>query len=388
VTVAALLASVHGVACKKRTSVPPVTRDELWVPPDHGLRVDGVEVCLRQRPRRYACVDARGRYYAREGRAFAGECTAQTAERWECPRNVFEALLLEWPEYGHEGSAVMERFTGASALERGGLSGCGIWNGRVRCWGLNDNGALGYATRDTCYYMNSQQPCSAVPREVPGPTGIVELASAFHENRFLWCARTSAGAAWCWGDFGVGDFVGPCSFKPARSPEPSPCVPAPPRLVGGLPALVQIVGNEAFYGLDAQGWIHRWGRAGATGVDRATPRRFSQLERVKKLAAGGSLRSEQQACALLHDGTVQCWGRAFTSGSRPDADLESERPRAVVGVGDAVDLDMGASFACALQRDRSVVCWGGGRLPGASEDQLPPVAQRWTARPVSVRPPN
>jgi hypothetical protein len=184
--VAALLLLVGGLSCREQTSIPQVVRDEMWVPPDDGLWVDGGEVCLRERPGHYACVDFQGRYSTREGQALAGDCTARSAAQWECPRDIFEALLLDWPEYAHEGQTVMERFTGASVLARHGQWGCGIWNGRVRCWGLNESGALGYATRETCYFMNSQQPCSAVAREVPGPTGVVELAWAFADGGPLW----------------------------------------------------------------------------------------------------------------------------------------------------------------------------------------------------------
>jgi hypothetical protein len=187
---------------------------------------------------------------------------------------------------------------------------------------------------------------------------------------------------WCWGDFGIEGFVEPCSFQLAGSPEPSPCTPPPPRIIASLPPVVQIVGNETFYGLDTQGRIHQWGRLGNHDVGNALPHRFSKLERVRRLAAGGDGDS-QQGCALLQDGTVQCWGKAFASEPHAGADLESMRTRAVVGVHDAVDLDMGEFFACALQRDRSVACWGL-NVPGTREDDVPPITERCTARPVKV----
>lgn len=117
--------------------------------------------------------------------------------------------------------------------------------------------------------------------------------------------------------------------------------------------------------------------------------------RVKAVAAG-----QEFACALLVDGTVECWGAddhgqlgrgrtrpppvdaatdssleggpgprdsgapsdaAVGDGATADAAAEASvinLPRRVVGLTDVQSIVAGASFACALLSDSTVACWG------------------------------
>jgi hypothetical protein len=94
--------------------------------------------------------------------------------------------------------------------------------------------------------------------------------------------------------------------------------------------------------------------------------------------------SDSQACALLADDTVRCWGRndGGQTGSStyylPPA-RELVDADAVDGVKDVASVAVGGSTTCAATRRRGVTCWGRTLFGG---DRLMHVAQ--STRPVDV----
>src|SRR3989442_5812771 len=74
--------------------------------------------------------------------------------------------------------------------------------------------------------------------------------------------------------------------------------------------------------------------------------------------AGGGF----HACMRLPDGTVQCWGRNnFGQLGNGDGNLaDSSLPVAVTGLTTATRVVTGDSHTCALLADGTVQCWGGG----------------------------
>src|SRR5262249_6975226 len=64
------------------------------------------------------------------------------------------------------------------------------------------------------------------------------------------------------------------------------------------------------------------------------------------------------ACALLANGTLNCWGETDFGqlGAAPDSQLHA--PALVNGVANAVSVGMGRFFACALAANGQVQCWG------------------------------
>jgi len=104
------------------------------------------------------------------------------------------------------------------------------------------------------------------------------------------------------------------------------------------------------------------------------------------LDVGGS-----QACVIRAGGVVACWGGVPCSGGCTLGGIlgdgstgGSATPVQVVGIRDAVAVSVGTqylNFACALRERGQVVCWGynqyGQLGDGTTEDRTTPVPIAW-----------
>ena len=90
---------------------------------------------------------------------------------------------------------------------------------------------------------------------------------------------------------------------------------------------------------------------------------------VRDIAAG-----RHHSCALLSDGSVQCWG-ANESGQLGDGTLDGRAHAApVLGLTKAKAIAAGGGHSCALLEDGSVACWGTnerGQLGDGTHDPRP-----------------
>src|SRR5438876_1878896 len=194
-----------------------------------------------------------------------------------------------------------QRFTAtgvgvATAVELGSFYSCSLLqDGTVRCWGDNSAGQLGDGTTTN----------ASTPVAVAGIGGAVAVTGGgFHT-----CARFLDGTLECWGrnDFGQ-------------------------------------LGDPA-----------------TTSFNSVTPVRVTGITSAIAVAAGGF-----HTCALLADGTVRCWGENDfgqlgngTSDPAPGTPTTfNPSPVTVSGIPTAVAISAGGWHTCALLRDGTVQCWG------------------------------
>jgi len=240
----------------------------------------------------------------------------------------------------------------AAAVDAGSFHTCALLqDGTVRCWGLNDSGQLGDGSTTN----------SSTPVAVAGVGG----AAAVTGGGFHTCARFPDGTLECWGRNDSGQLGDPAttSFSSVT----------PVRVTGITTAIAVTAGGFHTCALLQDGTVRCWGEndfgqlgngtadpvAGTPSTFNPTPVTVSGITTAVAISAGG-----WHTCALLRDGTVQCWGQntygQLGDGATvaPSAPSRSPTPVTVTGITTAIDIEAGISHTCALLRDGTLQCWG------------------------------
>jgi alpha-tubulin suppressor-like RCC1 family protein len=224
-----------------------------------------------------------------------------------------------------------------------------LGDGTVRCWGHNGNGELG----------SGSTPSATRPTPVPMLDSVQQIAAGGRHT----CALRTDGSVWCWGANESGELgggvTGPTALTRARLPS-------------GVTAASIAVGSYTSFAVTAGGAAYGWGRndeyqlGTADTTSTALPVLVSVLSTMHANALGpGSF----DTCAIVADGTTQCWG-ANAEGETGDCLGRSSRipgpvvigtppsPRApIMGLQRVV---MSMVHTCALDAMGSVLCWGNG----------------------------
>jgi alpha-tubulin suppressor-like RCC1 family protein len=194
--------------------------------------------------------------------------------------------------------------TGATELSCGQDHACALTSmGVLRCWGHNDNGALG--TPDVV--VNDVSPRALPVQGLPGPASSVSIAG-WHG-----CAVVG-GAPFCWGTGTAGELGNGGAASTA----------APVAVLGLTSGVTAIAAAGAASDGDAtcavrQGAVHCWGngqsgRLGNGGISGAKePVPVAGLPSTALRVAGG----DAHFCAALEGGELRCWGRG-TAGQLGD----------------------------------------------------------------------
>jgi alpha-tubulin suppressor-like RCC1 family protein len=249
--------------------------------------------------------------------------------------------------------------------------------GKVRCWGANAKGQLGYGhTRDI---GDDESPASA--GDVPLDEPVTQIAAgAFHT-----CALLASGRVRCWGDSPEGQ-TGQGLDRSSIGDDELPT--AYPALALGA-KVTQLVSAYGFLCVLLEGGSVRcWGPVPGSGVDRDTPAAEHPVvalgvPAMRIMADVGARR----ACAITAAGRLRCWGGggygqvgyAFevenvgvTRGSLPTPAKLGDVPLA--GDGRVTGGALGGEHTCALLDTGKVRCWGEGRFgvlgPGSPERLL------------------
>jgi alpha-tubulin suppressor-like RCC1 family protein len=255
------------------------------------------------------------------------------------------------------------------------IAAAGAWTcilttgGAVQCWGAvqtseGDAGAT-YDAGVACGLgtQASGGTCYPAPYTVTGVSGSTQLAVGYDHA----CAIVAAGsltdagnAVSCWGSNNEGQ------VSPYACPQ-SIC--ASPIARGDLPTTTSIVAGDLFTcALASDGSVRCFGDntygqlghapgtqgdlgsaaspEGGFGVYNPTPT-AAIVTAASSLVGGG----DESTCALLSDGTVECWGQITTSGSATPVSISGLPPVNALGTFDG-------SYVCGLAAATgSVWCW-------------------------------
>lgn len=247
----------------------------------------------------------------------------------------------------------------------GNLHTCALsTEGEVRCWGMGDNGQLGYGNTDEVGLTNT-----------PDSVGTVDLGGTAVEieaGGMYTCARFDDGSVKCWGQdyggwLGQGSTVG--NIGDNETPAGLGTID-----LGGSATRIS-VGQVHACAILADDSLRCWGEGPATGHgaaatyvgDDETPASAGDPlgEAVEDVWTGPA-----HTCARLVAGGIRCWGDGM--------DFELGRPgptgQEAFGVeeivtdasqgpvhdfgAEVIDMALGSHYSCALLDTGAVKCWG------------------------------
>ncbi len=248
-----------------------------------------------------------------------------------------------------------------SLLRAGGIHVCaGRSASELGCWGSNGSGQLGVEGTGG----------SATPIAPNlSPLDVTNIAAG---TQFT-CVQMTSGL-FCWGDNNSGQ-LGRGFASMVDQANPSAVV--------GLARSDALAAGRAHTCALTDGTLRCWGanNRGQLGNSSASDPQTAPIEVVGLSGTPVDVVARaDHTCALIEDGTVQCWGNGEDGqlgiGTKPS----QNGPETVVGLSDAVELAAGTRHVCARRQTGQLVCWGNndnGRLgtgmrPPASDEELTP----------------
>ncbi len=253
------------------------------------------------------------------------------------------------------------------SISAGGDHTCAVLaSGAVKCWGDNGDGETGNDTSGMAG-TNSPSPSNLIttsPTAVSGLscTGTADCARAISSGYFHNCAVLGNGTTQCWGG-GEHSQLGNNALTEQDTP-----------VNANLPALVS-AGAQATAGyydacvLLASGGAECWGNGGSEQLGDDTTTNQSSPTYVEGLPYPGYTSTTpaisictgyDYSCALLVNGTVECWGDN-TYGQLGNGTTTASGTAVKVLLGDsgtAVQISCGLYHACAVMGDDNIQCWG------------------------------
>ncbi|MCE1174657.1 MAG: putative Ig domain-containing protein, partial [Propionibacteriales bacterium] len=229
--------------------------------------------------------------------------------------------------------------TDAVNVTAGGSHSCALTStGSALCWGVNNYGQLGVGT--TSNY-------SATPATVTLANPATTVAAGASHT----CARDTTGAVECWGSNSSGQLANGIAGSQRT-----------PLTAAGLNGLTSIdLGTDFACGLTATGGVKCWGSNVVGQLGNGTTTSSVDPVQVNGLTSGATALtvSEEHACALLSSGEVQCWGQGTSGQLGNNAAANSSTPVTPQGLSSgAVSVATGVNFSCAVLSDGTAECWG------------------------------
>jgi alpha-tubulin suppressor-like RCC1 family protein len=243
--------------------------------------------------------------------------------------------------------AAVAGITSAVAVSAGGQHTCALLkDGTVQCWGSNSNGELGNGTTGA----------PSPPTTVVGLRGAVQVSAGASHT----CARLEDGTVQCWG------------LAPGLNSTPGDI---------GVSDVVDVgAGYQHSCVVFQDGSVDCWGciydnccGLGFSCGERPGPAKDPNVSQAVAISTGYKHR-----CALLVDHSIQCWGndgngKLGIGASDWYADSGNVNSGLVVGVIQGVKVVVGYDRSCAIIADGSLQCWGAAAANGGTTSSGVPV---------------
>jgi len=224
-----------------------------------------------------------------------------------------------------------------------------IDDGSVQCWGRNEAGQFG--DPDPAEFGSS-----GVAVTVPG----IDTAVSISAGRRHACVVLASERVACWG---VSQFG-----------ESGSVVPAGPHAQAPMTLLLDRVEQVAAFSdatcadvgagsLSFNEGVYCWGRnnRGQLGNGPGSGGAVPTLNGVvaARLSLGGGGGTVEHMCAVLGDGSLQCWGKNDRGQLGNDSNLDSDVPVDVLQLpAEVEEVSTGQSHTCASLADGTTMCWG------------------------------
>jgi len=231
--------------------------------------------------------------------------------------------------------------TGVVGITAGGRFSCALTDvGTVWCWGYNAQGEAG----------NGKTSDAHTPVQVMNSAGTAPLSGlvAIGSGHYQTCGVTSAGTLICWGADDEND----------EGPE-KPAAGGRPVQVTGIPSNIAAVsgGNGYTLALTNGGELLGWGIDSSLGIGALTGGpNYGTPEKVPLGSVYAVYAGYEDACAVLNDATLWCWG----ANSDGEVGNNNNNPvgTPVQVLSGIVAAGGGDDDTCALTGYGGVMCWG------------------------------
>ena len=252
------------------------------------------------------------------------------------------------------------------SIVAGGLHTCLVGaDGRLFCWGGNDQGQLGTA--------------GSSRSSAPSPVGMELRFTAIAPGLGHSCAIARGGGAWCWGENDHGQ-LGDRTQIARGSPVRAAAGHAFRSIAAGAAHTCGLdnIGAAWCWGSDAHGQLGDGGTA-----DRSTPVSVAGGLRFRTLDVGWNF-----TCGLTATGKSYCWGDNSAGQLGDGTTADRRQPSAVQGNIQFQSVTAGSAHACGVTAGGEAYCWGrnaSGELgDGSTSPRSTPVRVRSNLRFVSI----
>jgi alpha-tubulin suppressor-like RCC1 family protein len=238
---------------------------------------------------------------------------------------------------GSDMPAAVQGLTDVTAISAGFNYTCAVRSdGTVWCWGYFGGMPAPVGSMET----------TTTPVQVPGISTAIGIAADHVEGAATPCALLSGGSVTCWGT-SPGDTSGLAGAVAIGAGAGQACA-------------VLETGAVVCWGTNSHGELGDGPTDGGPTVASSTPVTVQGIVNATAIAVGF-----HHACALLADQTVTCWGDNSAGETIPNSLPDGGAPPslaavpvAVTGLNGVKSIAAGQDDTCALLADGDVQCWG------------------------------